>query len=257
MNANWESAERELVMYSQKYSSYMNAYKDLMGKTVEPPRVIVEIGIANGGSLEFWRKAFGEKVRIIGIDLNPNTKELETLGYEVLIADMGKSDGWSKLQAILGDEKINFLIDDGGHTNPQQILAISKGLDLVAPGGILFIEDFQRGHFKVQKPVKFPALTAEIESFHVYLSLIAIKKRKDDSALDATIDLGTDKSLMDYDHRWDEMEDKSTISGKLIGLVLQLDNVTRGIFSIRQKIAKVQSRKIYRDELRAVTKVEN
>jgi cephalosporin hydroxylase len=272
-------------MYSQKYTSYLKAYKDLMGNLNSSPKVIVEIGIANGGSLELWRRVFGDQVRIIGIDLNPQAIKLRNLGYEVLIADMGTSAGWNKLQDLLGNEKITILIVDGGHTNPQQIFSITRGIPLLAPGGYCFIEDlhsafmadfgnpsrfsswnflaelsedFQKNHFKVLKTVQFPKLINQIESFHFYLSLCAIKKRADENQLDATVDLGWDNSLMDYDHRWDGLEDAdSLIRKKILGLVLVFDIRTRGVFRLRGLLAKLQSRGAFRRELRKITSKES
>ena len=284
MDEIWDSAQRDVVMYSQKYTSYMKAYKDLMGNLNSPPKVIVEIGIANGGSLELWRRVFGDQVRIIGVDLNPNAVKLRNLGYEVLIADMGTSAGWNKLHDLLGNEKVTILIDDGGHTNPQQIFSISRGIPLLAPGGYLFIEDFhsafmadfgnpsrfsswnflaelaedfQKNHFKVLKTVQFPKIVSQVESFHYYLSLVAIKKRTDENQLDATVDLGWDQSLMDYDHRWDELQNSHRMRRKLVGLVLVFDIKTRGVFKLLGLLAKLQSRGAFRRELRKITSKES
>ena len=57
--------------------------KNLLTKKI----TFVEIGIGNGGSLFMWKKFFGKKARIIGIELNPDAKKLEKFGFEIFIGD--------------------------------------------------------------------------------------------------------------------------------------------------------------------------
>ena len=54
--------------------------------------IVVEIGVLSGGSLLMWKKFFGEKARIIGIDLNEKAKELEKYGFEIFIGDQSKPE---------------------------------------------------------------------------------------------------------------------------------------------------------------------
>ena len=69
--------------YSNKYKKYFDIYNQLFKKFTGKKITIVEIGILNGGSLFMWRKYFGKKARIIGIDLNSKTKQLEKYGFEI------------------------------------------------------------------------------------------------------------------------------------------------------------------------------
>ena len=41
-----------------------------------------------------WRKFFGDNARIIGIDLNPNAKELEKYGFEIFIGNQSENSFW-------------------------------------------------------------------------------------------------------------------------------------------------------------------
>ena len=61
---------------SIKHSTYFEVYDELFSKLRNKKITFVEIGILGGGSLFMWREYFGKKARIIGIDLNPNAKEL-------------------------------------------------------------------------------------------------------------------------------------------------------------------------------------
>lgn len=57
-----------------KHDTYFDDY-DLIFKDYRNKKItFVEIGILGGGSLFMWRDFFGPQTRIIGIDLNPQTK---------------------------------------------------------------------------------------------------------------------------------------------------------------------------------------
>ncbi len=63
-------------LYSMKWKQYFEIYLKVFGKFRKKKITFVEIGTAMGGSLFMWRKFFGYKARIIGIDLNPEAKKL-------------------------------------------------------------------------------------------------------------------------------------------------------------------------------------
>jgi 2-polyprenyl-3-methyl-5-hydroxy-6-metoxy-1,4-benzoquinol methylase len=60
----------ESKYYSTKLIKYFKLYDDLFSKYINKKIIFVEIGILNGGSLQIWKKFFGNKARIIGIDQN-------------------------------------------------------------------------------------------------------------------------------------------------------------------------------------------
>ena len=59
---------------SIKHSTYFDTYDELFLKYRNQEITFVEIGVLGGGSLFMWRDFFGDRARIIGIDLNPNAK---------------------------------------------------------------------------------------------------------------------------------------------------------------------------------------
>ena len=73
--------------YSIKWDNYFNIYSNILKKFVNKKIIFVEVGVGNGGSLFMWKKFFGNKVRIIGIELNPEAKKLEKHGFEIFIGD--------------------------------------------------------------------------------------------------------------------------------------------------------------------------
>ena len=122
-----------------KVTSYFEVYDKLFKKFQNKPITFVEIGILNGGSLFMWREFFGKKARIIGVDLNPKAKKWEKEGFEIFIGNQADPDFWDDFK--LKVKSIDVLLDDGGHTYPQQIITSESMLDIINDGGMLVVED--------------------------------------------------------------------------------------------------------------------
>ncbi|MFT4214395.1 MAG: class I SAM-dependent methyltransferase [Microbacterium sp.] len=101
--------------------------------------MIVEVGVLNGGSLFMWRSFFGDDARIIGVDLNPDAVWLREEGFEVHIGDQSDPRFWEVFFHDVGD--VDILLDDGGHTYPQQIVTAASALDHIRDDGLLVVED--------------------------------------------------------------------------------------------------------------------
>jgi hypothetical protein len=124
---------------SIKWSSYFQVYRDLLERFRGKEVTLVEIGILDGGSLFVWREFLGPQARIIGIDLNPLCRELEKDGFEIFIGDQSKPEFWPGFFANVGD--IDVMIDDGGHTNLQQLVTLGASLEHIRDGGLVLVED--------------------------------------------------------------------------------------------------------------------
>lgn len=124
---------------SFKYKNYFDVYVDIFSKYVNKKITFIEIGVANGGSLFMWRKFFGPEARIIGIDLEPKAVELEKYGFEIFIGDQKDNDLWKMIKEKVG--MVDIILDDGGHTDEQQILAVKNCIPIIKDGGLLVVED--------------------------------------------------------------------------------------------------------------------
>ena len=132
---------------SMKYYKYFSVYDDLFSKYINKKIIFVEIGILNGGSLELWRKFFGKKARIIGIDLNPNCLKFKKKGIEIFIGDQSNPEFWKKFFKKIG--KVDVILDDGGHTNKQQIITTVSSIPNIKNNGMLVCEDTHASYMKV------------------------------------------------------------------------------------------------------------
>ncbi len=140
--------------YSIKWSNYFTVYENLFKKFVNKKIIFVEIGVGNGGSLFMWKKFFGSKARIIGIELNPDAKKLEKFGFEIFIGDQSDPLFWKKFYNKVG--KIDVLLDDGGHKNIQQITTFMESYNHIKKNGIIVVEDTHTSYMK-KKGFKNPS----------------------------------------------------------------------------------------------------
>ena len=86
-----------------------------------------------------WRKYFGKDARIIGIDLNSDSKRFEKDGFEIFIGNQSDENFWKVFFEKVGD--VDIILDDGGHTNFQQIVTACCCIPHIKDNGILAVED--------------------------------------------------------------------------------------------------------------------
>lgn len=186
-------------------------YFDIYERHFRPYRkqrvTIVEFGVLHGGSLQMWKKYFGRKARIIGVDLEPRCKELEEKQIEIFIGDQSDRTFLRKLRESVGP--IDIVIDDGGHTMKQQTTTFREMWPALKDGGVYLIEDLHTSYWKMygggykklgtfiefskklidqmhawhaqksdRKRLKVDAYTRSIAAMHVYSSVIVFDKAK-------------------------------------------------------------------------------
>ncbi|CAM8347947.1 hypothetical protein MCESTEHM2_00840 [Candidatus Methylopumilus universalis] len=124
---------------STKHYSYFYSYSELLEKYRNKPITFIEIGILDGGSLFMWRDFFGKKARIIGIEFNPEAKKWEKEGFEIYIGSQSDKVFWDSFFKKIG--MVDIILDDGGHTNEQQIVTAHMCIPFIKDGGLLITED--------------------------------------------------------------------------------------------------------------------
>ena len=156
--------------YSIKWNNYFEIYDSLFKRFKNRKITLVEVGIGNGGSLFMWRNYFGKKAKIVGIELNPEAKKLEKKGFKIFIGDQSNPDFWKNFYKKVG--KIDILIDDGGHTNLQQITTLMESINHINYDGMIIVEDTHTSFMRdkgFKNPSKFSFInfsTSLIENLH-------------------------------------------------------------------------------------------
>ena len=122
-----------------KWDHYFDIYEKYFSKYIGQQINILEIGISHGGSLQLWKKYFGDKVNIYAIDINPQCRELEEERVKVFIGSQSDKMFLNQVAQQLPD--LDIIIDDGGHTMEQQIVSFENLYLKVKEGGVYLIED--------------------------------------------------------------------------------------------------------------------
>jgi len=153
--------------YFEVYERYFAAYR---GKPVN----ILEIGISHGGSLQMWRKYFGEQANIFAVDINPECKKFEEEKTKIFI---GSQEDPVFLTQLKNDiPPVDILLDDGGHTMNQQVVTFQYLFDSVKDGGIYMVEDthtscwyaFHSGYKKKNSFIEFSKdLVDQMHAWHI------------------------------------------------------------------------------------------
>lgn len=133
--------------FSAKHSSYFQVYEELFSRYRGKAFTFVEIGVANGGSLLMWREYFGPQARIIGVDFNPEVKRFEADGFEIHIGSQADEKFWQDFFAQIGT--VDVILDDGGHTNQQQIITAHQCIPHINDGGMLVVEDMHASYMEL------------------------------------------------------------------------------------------------------------
>jgi hypothetical protein len=122
-----------------KWRHYFDAYEEHFGKFRNTSPVVVEIGVFGGGSLGMWSEYFGDGCRIHGVDINPNCSVYAQNNITVHIGNQEDPDFWASFLKQV--PYIDLVIDDGGHSYPQQKTTLECLLPAIRDGGVYLCED--------------------------------------------------------------------------------------------------------------------
>ena len=197
-----------------KWMHYFEIYDRHFSRFRGTDAHIVEIGVGAGGSLRMWKKYFGPKCTITGVDVVNESKLFEEEQVQIVIGDQADREFLRELAAAL--PRIDILIDDGGHEMDQQIVTFEELFPHVAPTGVYLCEDlhtsylpdFGGGYKKPGTYIEYSKsfidylhawhagdaqsltvteFTKSAYSLHYYDSILVIEKRP----MEAPLDLAT------------------------------------------------------------------
>jgi len=136
------SNKRNLIhKWDHFFEIYERHFSHFRGKEI----VILEIGVSHGGSLQMWKDYFGEKVTVIGVDVNPECKKLEENGITIYIGSQEDRAFLKRLKSEI--PKVDILIDDGGHTTAQQTTTFEELYEHIKDNGVYLCEDLHTSYW--------------------------------------------------------------------------------------------------------------
>lgn len=122
-----------------KWRHYFEIYERYMGKFVGQKCTYLEIGVQRGGSLSLMQDYLGKDARIVGVDINPECAKLSEQGREIHIGSQADVAFLTELTEKTAPYDI--VIDDGGHTNDQQLTSFFALFPRLNYGGVYIVED--------------------------------------------------------------------------------------------------------------------
>lgn len=140
-----EIFENDLTSNCDKYLPYFPVYEQFFSKYRNQNLTFIEVGVQDGGSLQMWRKYFGDTARIIGIDVDEDVLTRKKENVEIFIGDQEDPAFWAGFLPNIGT--IDVFLDDGGHTMNQQINTLDSVWEKIAIGGVYMIEDTHTSYY--------------------------------------------------------------------------------------------------------------
>ena len=178
---------RQTPFFTVKQAQDLPVYYREFARLHDKPKLtVLEFGVAGGGSLHFYKSFLGKDARIIGVDLNPKCLEMQVHGFEIFIGDQSDPKFLASLFQKIGN--VDIIIEDGGHTNFQQISTILAGIPFLNDGGVMLIDDMHCSyHVRWGNPSKWSTvnfLKSQITDINYRSKLL---HRKEEPGLFSTI----------------------------------------------------------------------
>ena len=191
---------RQLAKWDHYFRIYDRHFKRFRNASPK----FLEIGVNHGGSLQLWRKYFGPKAVIFGIDIDPRCSVIDDA--PAVNVRIGSQTDRNFLNAVVQEMSgIDIVLDDGSHNSNHQRTTFDLLFPLVNPNGIYVVEDLHTNYWRGEyeggwkrrstfieqakdiiddlhgwwhrKAQRLPGAHKTIESLNFYDSMIVIEKR--------------------------------------------------------------------------------
>jgi hypothetical protein len=132
-----------LPAYSEQFSPYRSGFPLPNGS--RRPLKMLEIGTNHGGSLQMWRKYFGNKAAIYGIDIDPRCSRINDPDLKIRI---GSQADRSFLESVISEMGgVDIVLDDGSHHAKHQRASLEILFPLLSEGGLYAAEDLHTAYW--------------------------------------------------------------------------------------------------------------
>lgn len=134
--------------YSDKWSSYLGVYDEIISKNGKAILRILEIGVQNGGSLEQWSRVLPRVHKIVGCDIDPKCSLLtfRSPQIKIVIGDVSREATVAEIKTH--SEIFDLIVDDGSHHSVDIISAFCRLFPILEKGGLYVIEDLHCSYWE-------------------------------------------------------------------------------------------------------------
>lgn len=129
-----------LPIYSRLFAPYRNGMPD--GR----PLRFLEIGVYEGGSLDLWRRFFGDSAILYGIDVDPRCAVFDGRAAQVRIGSQADPAFLRSVVAEMGG--VDIVLDDGSHVASHQRVSFETLFPLMAEDGLYVAEDLHTSYWR-------------------------------------------------------------------------------------------------------------
>jgi hypothetical protein len=139
-----------------KLRHYLPVYESVL-PTDRPIRML-EIGVFHGGSLQMWHNYLHPESVLVGVDIDPETKQFDNPDQRIHVRIGGQQDT-TFLRSVLDEfGPFDVILDDGSHM-PSHMVASFRYLfaEGLKPGGVYIVEDICTNYWTVYRdqPMSF------------------------------------------------------------------------------------------------------
>ena len=182
--------------YIPIYDRYFGSFR---GKEIR----FLEIGVSKGGSLQMWRKYFGDDAVIFGIDINPECGKFNGQAGQVRIGSQIDEIFLTSVIKEMGG--VDIILDDGSHHMEHVPATLKYLFPHLSYGGIYMIEDLHTAywesfgggyrsknnffgfimdvvddihHWYHAKGLKEATISTDCSGIHIHDSIVVLEKNK-------------------------------------------------------------------------------
>jgi 23S rRNA U2552 (ribose-2'-O)-methylase RlmE/FtsJ len=137
----WDELDRPIV----KWHHYFSIYDRHLSRFMDSEVRFLEIGVSKGGSLDVWRRFFGEKAVIFGIDIDPACASFDGISGQVRIGSQADPDFLSAVVSEMGG--VDVVLDDGSHDSNHIRTSFRTLFPKMSEGGVYMIEDLHAAYW--------------------------------------------------------------------------------------------------------------
>lgn len=137
-----EGGERAVNKWHHYLPIYDRYFSRWRGKEVR----FLEVGVANGGSLDMWREYFGQRARIFGIDIDEDCRRFDGIGGTVRVGSQADRQFLEQVVEEMGGE-VDVVLDDGSHNMNDIKVTLEAVFPKMSDGGIYMIEDLHTSYW--------------------------------------------------------------------------------------------------------------
>lgn len=142
LRAIFDGHEGRLV---HKVDHYFPIYERHLGRFRGTSPTILEIGVAQGGSIEMWHTYFGRGTTTVGLDLEQRSEILAGSRRHIVIGDQGDPEVLLDVARRFGP--FDMILDDGSHRAEHQLTLIDTLWDHLTDDGVLLVEDLHTDYW--------------------------------------------------------------------------------------------------------------